>query len=103
MSYDFTVTAPVKPYDGWEWNLTYNLSTMLRRAGFHPNVIDGMTVVNLRPIVRNAWMVLADNPRYFTTLNPPNGWGNYEGAVEFLYKLHKYLEDAPDEYVMEVT
>jgi hypothetical protein len=103
MSYDFTVRSPEPRHAEYDKNVTYNVSSMLKRAGFHPNVVDGMTAVNLRPIVSNAVCVIEDNREYFAQFNPSNGWGDLDGVLEFLVELSLYLNDAPDEYVMSVT
>ena len=102
MSYDFTVRSPEPRHAEFDYNLTYNLSSMMRRAGFHPNIFNGMTAVNLRPIVSHAVAVMEDNADYFRMFNPRNGWGTYEIALEFLTELALYLHTAPDEYVFEV-
>jgi hypothetical protein len=103
MSYDFTVRSPEPRHAEYDKNVTYNVSSMLKRAGFHPNVVDGMTAVNLRPIVSNAVCVMEDNKDYFRMFNPENGWGNYELCLEFLVSLAEYLHRAPDEYVFGVN
>ena len=108
MSYDFVVQAPDVQYEPFEYNLTYNLGKMLRRAGFHPNLMAGMTVKQLRPVVTEALIVMRDNPDYFKQLNPPieeatgKRWGDYDGAVKFLSALLRYLTGAPETYIMWV-
>ena len=32
-------------------------------------------------------------------LNPPNGWGSYEGAIEFIHNLANDCEEHPDEEI----
>jgi hypothetical protein len=103
MSYDFKVMPAWDTHETYERNVTYNVSTMLKRAGFHPNVVDGMTAVQLRPVVSHAVCVMEDNPSYFELFNPENGWGSYENVMEFLVELSLYLKEAPDDYVMSVT
>jgi hypothetical protein len=101
MSYDVTVgpaaPPPIEPFDG---NLTYNLGTMMRRAGIHPEVMDGLTANVAQPVVGNAIAVLEANPEYFEQFNAPNGWGNFGGLVEWLTGLYHYLEQCPDDYVV---
>ena len=103
MSYDFVMRAPQDTYEMFEGNQTYNLSTMFKRAGFHPNAFSGMDARTLRPIVDNAVRLMEDNPEYFKKYNPDNGWGSYEGAVNFLKGLQGYLALCPSEYILVVT
>ena len=102
MSYDFEVSPVNAGHDIYEKNVTYNLSTMLKRAGFHPKVLNGLTVEVLRRPVQDAMLVLANNPAYFVQFAPANGWGTVDTARSFLQGLHKYLKDAPDEYTLKV-
>jgi hypothetical protein len=103
MSYWFNVSPKVTEHLSYERNVTWNVSTMLKRAGFHPRLVDGLTAVNLRPVVSNAVCVMEDNRIYFEKFNPENGWGSYENVLDFLIELGLYLHEAPDEYVMRVT
>jgi hypothetical protein len=103
MSYDFKIGPVEDTPEVFEWSgLTYNVGPMLKRAGFHPNILNGMTVVELRPVVSNALAVLKHNQEYFEQFNPENGWGDYGGVLVFLLKLERYLYKASDSYVMRV-
>lgn len=102
MSYDFVVRAPGAGPEPYEHNVTYNLSTMLKRAGFHPHLFDGMTVEQLRRPVEDSMLLMTANAGYFKAFAPKNGWGDVNTALRFLRTLHKYLTDAPDEYVLKV-
>ncbi len=101
MSYDFSLKAPVEA-PNYERNLTYNVGPMLKRAGFHPRVVNGMTAKELFPIVENARQVLAENEAYFLQFEPSNGWGSWEGTVMFLSELESHLMDCPSDWVFEV-
>ena len=104
MSYDFKV-GPAEQYqhDPFEKNVTYNVATMLKRAGFHPIILNGRTAVELRPVVRHAWQLLIDQPEYFKKFDPENGWGSFNGVRDFISDLDTYLTTAPDDYVLRVT
>ena len=102
MSYDFEVSPVNAGHDIYEKNVTFNLGPMLKRAGFHPHVLSGLAVKELRPVVQNAALVLANNPAYFAQFAPSNGWGTLDTARAFLQGLHRYLKDAPDEYTLKV-
>lgn len=84
-----------------EWNLTYNLSTMLRAAGFPgwqevvgKDAASIPTGRNTVPVFEAVLVELLANPTKYRALNPPNGWGNYEQAVEtfrdFIAKVGPY-------------
>ena len=104
MSYWFHVEQPDKAdYEEFEQNVTYNNSSILKLAGFHPDVLNGVEVARLRPVVTYVEQVLRDNPEYFEQFDPENGWGGYESTFEFIVKLAKYLLDAPDDFVLRVS
>jgi hypothetical protein len=66
-------------------HMTYNLTPMLREAGMPPwrDFID-MPAARASHIWRNVREKLVADPDRFKELNPPNGWGDYDGAVEQL-------------------
>lgn len=42
---------------------------------------------------------LKSNPDKYKKLNPENGWGNYEGAIQFLHDAYKALLISEDAYI----
>jgi hypothetical protein len=68
--------------------ITYNLSPMLRAAGLpkHGELV-AMPTVEVAHLCRVAILALLEDPRRFDEMNPINGWGDYDGAVEFCTKL----------------
>ena len=94
MSYDVTFYADVGAgdgnpdiADGWR-NYTSNVSGMWYEA------LGGVTLgdlldpeplaKDLEPLIRKGISEMMESPEHFRKMNPPNGWGNYEGALEFL-------------------
>ncbi len=76
-------------------NYTYNVSPMFKEAGLSIRELDGMLGADALPKVTAAISaMLADRAKY-EPLNPPNGWGNYEGAIEFLRTIRGMCETAP--------
>jgi hypothetical protein len=69
-------------------NITYNLTPMLVEAGFpgHRAMTDAPCTEAGGVFARTARR-LRDDPERFKALNPPNGWGTYEGAIEFCDRL----------------
>ena len=47
--------------------------------------------------LREMIIELKENPKVYKQMEPSNGWGNYEGAIEFLERAHSAMlmsEDA---------
>lgn len=42
---------------------------------------------DLGPLIEQALKELEADPKRFEPFNPPNGWGDYETLVEFLYEI----------------
>lgn len=68
----------------WERNPTYNLGPMWQEAGlpFSDESIEGKPCFEMLPALEAGLAVLKAEPARFRKLNPPNGWGDYEGLVE---------------------
>jgi hypothetical protein len=66
-------------------NVTYNLGTMLREAGFPAwRALIGAPASETGGMLRKVADTLkADRPR-FEAMNPENGWGSYRWALEFV-------------------
>lgn len=109
MSADFWASTPgceecgCEGHSLGEWNLTYNLSPMLRSAGF-PGWGDvvgndlspapcGRRVV---PVFEKVLAELRANPEKYRAMNPPNGWGTYEQAVEVFADFIEKVKPHPD-------
>ena len=71
-------------------NYTYNVSPMYykafeRKGGFRS--LDGMRVKKAIPILERAIQRMKDDPKQYKKMNPENGWGDYEGALEYLMDI----------------
>lgn len=78
----------------YESNITHNVAAMAKLAGVYdccwrPNE-SGLTKAKdlIEPLTVGLRALEAD-PGRFKRLNPENGWGNYDGLVEF---VREYLE-----------
>ena len=83
--------------EGAELNITYNLSGMLREAGFIGwSNLRGMDArqagVHILAILDH---MRADEPRW-RAMNPENGWGDYGGLVAFVAEYLAACEQYPD-------
>jgi hypothetical protein len=74
-------------------NITHNLNTMAEAAGIYeclwrPEEIGITLAAQLIDPLSHGLQELCRDPERFLPLNPPNGWGDYEGLVKF---VEKYL------------
>ncbi len=72
-------------FDSHAWTVTYNLTPMLRAAGFvgwHQLIAWDTTMAGAH--VTAVLHQLAVHPGRYRAMNPPNGWGSYEGLVTTL-------------------
>jgi len=102
MSYDFNMkidTGSGKMFYLYEdINYTYNVSAMYRKAFQDDegiNILHRMKGIDCIPLIEsaiNSMQIDADNYRL---MNPPNGWGNYEGALNVLVKILEWCKESP--------
>lgn len=83
----------------FEGNLTYNLSPMLYEAGWEWHGQEGKTAETLLPLAESVLSNLKETPDKYQEMNPPNGWGNYDQAVEFMEKLVRACRAYPQSIV----
>ena len=51
-----------------------------------------MTCKNALPIIQNAITDMLSNADEYRKLNPPNGWGSYEGLLAQLQQMRSCCE-----------
>lgn len=100
MSYDVHLridTGGAEPVAITEYHCpTYNLAPMFKYAlGFGLRELDGRLAGVVIHELRRAIAAMQNDPRTFKGLNPPNGWGSYEGALEFLQNFLKDCLEHP--------
>lgn len=101
---DLMVTKPTSVYGG---NITHNLGKMAGEV----NLSNDLTLYDIlwRPdehglkfareiseLLHEAFNILLSEPEHFKQFNPENGWGSYEGLVDFVYKYRNACWDNPD-------
>jgi len=96
-SFPCTVQAQVV-YDA---NITHNLGRMADEAGIYeclwrPDEIGVNTAVQLIEPLRAGLDRLKADPQRFRALNPPNGWGTYQGLVTFVERYIEACVNNPD-------
>ena len=75
-------------------NVTHNLNTMAEEAGcyqhlWHPEQVGITTAGELIEPLGLAIARMKADPDRFKALNPPNGWGSYDGFVPW---IERYME-----------
>lgn len=100
----------VRPTIVFERNITHNLSRMAREAGIFeaiwcPDEMAGVGFgepVPVSLIVEKLEAGLKDlkaRPSHYREFNPENGWGNYDGFVEFVEEYLAGCKANPDAVV----
>lgn len=80
--------------------ITYNCSPMLLAAGhIGHNDMRGVLGSFAVHLYNNILVELQATPTYFETMNPKNGWGNYEGTVEFIKKMIAMCQAHPEDVI----
>jgi len=99
------VTQPVSVYDA---NITHNLGKMASAV----KLSNGMTLYDIlwRPdeqeglkfardiseLLDEGFNILLSSPEEYKRYNPENGWGSYEGLVNFVYNYRNACWENPD-------
>ncbi|MFJ5625436.1 hypothetical protein ACIQD3_22665 [Peribacillus loiseleuriae] len=102
MSWDISLTAKrlVDVEVGDIGNYTYNVSKMYRVAmGISLSELDGQKATDVIPMIRKGVDEMLANPEKYRAMNPPNGWGSYEGALDYIQKLLHECEKNPDSII----
>lgn len=99
MSLDVTLTN-----DGAEVysaNITHNLNTMAMRVGVYAHLWrpDEINVTKARHLVAPLTVAVGDmvsGRDYLHRFNQSNGWGSYDGLLEFIQQYRDACERFPD-------
>ncbi|MGE4074921.1 MAG: hypothetical protein AB7F22_05180 [Reyranella sp.] len=99
MSLDVYLEA-IRPTTIYSSNITHNLNKMADEAGIYKHLWrpDELGIKKagelVEPLKAGLALLLAE-PDRFKALNPPNGWGDYEGLCKFVNDyLHACMENA---------
>ena len=100
MSLDVYLTI-TKPVDIFDANVTHNLVPMANECHLYhvlwcPEEHGYETARSLIGPLREGLAELLADPEKFKKLNPSNGWGDYEGFVQFIRDYLAACEDNPD-------
>jgi len=88
------VIAVAEPVECYSANITHNLGRMAGEAGIYkalwrPEEIGIDTAKQLINPLSAGLVLLKAKPDHFKQFNPENGWGTYEGLVNF---VSEYLD-----------
>lgn len=82
-------------------NVTHNLNKMADAAGIYkhlwrPDELGITTAAQLIAPLAQGLARLEEDPQSFKQYNPANGWGDYEGLVEFVRNYLAACKENPD-------
>lgn len=82
-------------------NITHNLNRMAKEAGIYeylwrPDEIGITKAKDLIEPLSKGLYALGINPERYKRLNPSNGWGTYEGLVEFVANYLHACQQYPE-------
>lgn len=96
-----TVTDDVDDHEVYSRNITHNLGTMAGAAGIYKALWrpdeNGITHAGqLVPLLEAGLTILRAEPDRFRALNPANGWGDYDGLLDFVEDYLSACRAHPD-------
>ena len=100
MSWDINLNARTEcgqlVHVDWK-NYTSNVAQMYFDAlgGDGIRQFAGMKAKDAIPILREGVRKMRENPEKYKDMNPSNGWGDYEGALELLEWMLEKCEKYP--------
>lgn len=103
-----TCTCGEKTDQVYSRNITHNLGRMAREAGiytelWHPERSGFKLATELVEPLCIGLDRLKETPNHYKQFNPENGWGNYEGLVEFVTDYLKACQEYPKSKITTST
>ena len=101
---DLMVTKPVSV---WEYNITHNVNKMamqvqlgggltLYEVLWRPDEHGMKFARDISDHLIQGFEVLRKDPEHYKQWNPENGWGSYEGLLQFVSEYRNACLDNPD-------
>ena len=82
--------------DGFGWSMTWNVSPMYREAFGHSiTALDSLPAPEAAAKMEAALAKMEAEPERYRAMNPPNGWGDYEGAMRVLRQMASVCREYP--------
>ena len=104
VSYDNCLTRTEEKEMVFTANITHNLNTMAMDAEIYYEVWrpEENLILEAKDLIgslKGGLNRLKSDPEHYKKLNPENGWGSYEGLIEFLEKYLSACEKYPNALV----
>lgn len=101
MSLDLSLRCKCCGNAVFDSNITHNLNTMAGKAGLYEVLWrpdeNGFPTAGLAiPTLRAGIKKLEEQPDYFRQFNPGNGWGDYEGLLNFAKEFLAACAEHPE-------
>jgi len=123
VSYDKGATYTEEDEQVYWSNITHNLGLMASKSGLYealwrpykllPNYVDtddnnveyefeennivyGKDIID---ILESGYEELKNNKEHYLQFNPANGWGSYDGLLEFTEEYIKAIKENPDTFI----
>lgn len=87
MSYCVSLNCPTCNDYTLDENITSNVAPMWHKAGIDLHEYNKKKAVYLIVPLTKAIENMALDPEGYKEMNPANGWGDYDSALEFLQKI----------------
>jgi hypothetical protein len=105
MSWDVSLSCDSCHHTIGDWNYTSNITPMLSiaRGAYEGSSgpikwstdLDGATGPEGKKIIDGIIKDLESAPTYYRSLNPKNGWGDYDSILETLKEMSAAVPEAP--------
>jgi hypothetical protein len=97
----------IKPTSVFSLNITHNLGKMagevkldngktLYDVLWRPEEHNYFTAEDISQLLGEGLNILTSNPERYKKFNPGNGWGDYDGLVEFVYQYRNACLETPE-------
>lgn len=103
----------IQPTSVFSYNITHNLGKMAAEVKYglewkgdgelslydvlwRPDEHGFEYAYQISDLLDIGWNILLSDPEYFKKFNPENGWGSYDGLVNFVYEYRNACWDNPD-------
>ena len=85
----------------FEWNITHNLNRMADRSGFYkaawrPDESGWDKASDISDQLLDGVSFMLKNKKELEAFNPDNGWGSYEGLLEFAFAYARACFENPE-------
>ncbi len=97
----------IQPTSIFSMNITHNLGKMagavklengktLYEVLWRPDEHGYYTAEDISELLDEGWNILLSDPEKYKKYNPENGWGEYDGLCNFVYRYRNACWDNPE-------